>query len=391
MSLSNASIVRLANSQQFQAFHQAKLTKTILQRAIEIQQIPAPTFDEKARAEHVKAFFQKIGLQNVIQDDLFNVYGWLYSDQPKAPTLLISAHTDTVFPHETDLSIRQETNRIYGPGIGDNSLGVAGLLTLAELFSQYDLPRAANICFVANTQEEGLGDLGGIKDALDYLENQIAAGIIIEGMALGRIYHSGIAVKRLKVTVNAPGGHSWLHFGTPSAVHALVKFCASLIDIPVSEDPRTTYNIGLIEGGSSINTIAASASCFLDLRSANAATLATLEESIRDIAARYATEDVQFHFETVGDRPAGAIPDNHPLVKLAIGSHNAIKMNVECESGSTDTNALLARNIPAICVGISYGGGAHTIGEYIEITPIQDGFWQLLLLATATANAVAAW
>ncbi len=393
MSLSNASIVCLSHSTPLKTARGHLDRQRILQRAIDIQQIPAPTFHEDRRAAHVAQAFRHRGLADVQQDDLHNVYGWLPGGDPGAPVLLIAAHTDTVFPSDTDLSVRYDGERVYGPGLGDNSLGVAALLQLAEVFIQTQIPTTARVCFVANSREEGLGDLGGIIGALDYLGAAVKAGIIIEGMALGRVYNAGIAVRRLKVTMHAPGGHSWLHFGQASAIHALMRFGEKLTHLPIADDPRTTFNIGLISGGTSINTIAAEAVCYIDLRSTDSAALSALEQRVSSLAHREAQqrEGIHVDIERVGDRPAGHITPDHPLVRLALDAHQAIGMTAEVEGGSTDANALLARHIPAVCVGVSYGGNAHVVSEYIETGPLVAGMWQLMLLAAAAANGLPAW
>jgi di/tripeptidase len=223
------------------------------------------------------------------------------------------------------------------------------------------------------------------------LGERLKAAIVIEGMALGRIYHAGIAVRRLKVIVTAPGGHSWLHYGEPSAIHQLLQFGAELSRFDLPQNPRTTLNIGLVEGGRSINTIAPCAACYIDLRSEDADALATLENRVRKLAEKHRRPDVAFDIEVVGDRPAGGITLDHPLVRLAIDAHRAIKMPVELERGSTDANALLSQNIPAVCVGVSYGGNAHVLTEYVETSPFEDGLWQLLLLTAAASNGMLAW
>jgi len=389
MSLSNASIVRLTQSTLCLNARQGIQKQHILSRALAIQSIPAPTFDEYQRATYIAGSFRQMGLPRVEIDSLYNVYAWLPAPNPNAPLLLISAHTDTVFPLETNLTTRSSGKRLYGAGIGDNSLGVAALLTLAELFIQHHIPYDANVCFVANTREEGLGNLEGIQRAIAQLAPK--AALVIEGMALGRVYCAGIAVRRYKITVTTPGGHSWLHFGSPSAIHALFQFGAILTQLPLPPQYRSTYNIGIVEGGSSVNTIAAQAACYLDLRSEDLATLDQLEQQVYQLAHDHSTPQVKFGVELVGSRPAGGIPHDHPLVQLAVDSHAAIGMTPELESGSTDANALLAQGIPAVCVGIAYGGNAHTLDEYIETEPIEKGMWQLLLLATATANALVAW
>ena len=389
MSLSNASIVRLGNSTPLLRARESINKEEITQLAIDIQQIAAPTFHEEERGAYVAQAFRDLGLDPVTTDDTGNVLAWMGPDD--APTLLISAHMDTVFPAETDLAIRKEGARIYGPGIGDNSLGVAALLTLARIFNQHDIPRDSSICFAANTREEGLGNLDGMRAVVAGLEGRLKAGIIIEGMALGRIYHAGIAVRRLKVTVTAPGGHSWLHYGEASAIHYLMTYGAELSRFKLPQKPRTTLNIGLVHGGSSINTIAPCATCFIDLRSEDPQVLAELENRVRDLADKHRQPDVSFEFEVVGDRPAGGIEREHPLVQLAVDAHRAINMGVELETGSTDANAVLSQNIPAVCVGVSYGGNAHVLTEYVETGPIEDGLWQMLLLAAAASNGMAAW
>lgn len=389
MSLSNASIVRLANSSPLLRARESIKRKELSQLAITIQQIAAPTFHEQARGEYVIQAFRDLGLKSVTVDAVGNVYGWLGEDN--APALVVSAHMDTVFPKETDLTVREEGTRIHGPGIGDNSLGVAALLMLAQIFSRYEVPHSTALCFVANTREEGLGNLDGMRAVADALGDRLKAAIVIEGMALGRVYHAGIAVRRLKVTISAPGGHSWLHYGEPSAIHHMMQFGAELSRFDLPQEPRTTLNVGLIEGGSSINTIAPCAACYIDLRSEDPGTLADLEGRVRELTRKHRVRDVSFDIEVVGDRPAGRIENEHPLVRLAIDAHHAINMPVELETGSTDANALLGKNIPAVCVGVSYGGNAHVQSEYVETLPFEDGLWQLLLLITAASNGATSW
>lgn len=391
MSLSNASIVRLSNSAILKKAKEHIDQNRIVETAINIQQIAAPTFAEKPRAEYVQSLFHQLGLQNVEMDDVYNVYGWIYGENENAPTLLISAHTDTVFPAATNLKIRREGDLVHGAGLGDNSLGVAGLLGLAEVFKNTTIPHEAHLCFVANSREEGLGDLGGMREVIKKLKHQIKAAIVIEGMALGRIYHAGIGVRRFKLTAHCPGGHSWLHFGSTSAIHSLMEFGSEMLKIQVPISPRTTYNIGLISGGTSVNTIASEASCYIDLRSEDVHALKNLENEVMATAQRLTRDDVRFDFQLVGDRPAGSIASDHPLVRLALDAHEAIQMKTELDGGSTDANIPLSEGIPAVCVGISYGGNAHRLDEYIETNPIEFGMWQLILLTTAASNAISTW
>jgi tripeptide aminopeptidase len=360
----------------------------VIQDAIAIQQIPAPTFEEQRRAEFLRDRFAGAGLQDVQIDDVYNVYGrWPGLDSDR-PAVLVSAHTDTVFPLATDLTIRREGERIFGPGLGDNSLGAAGLLALAESLRQFAIHPAADLWFVADSREEGLGDLGGMRAAWQKLAPRLGAAIVIEGMALGRIYHAGIAVRRLRIVCQAPGGHSWLHFGRPSAIHGLIELGARIVAITPPEQPRTTYNIGLIEGGHSVNSLATSAELYLDMRSETREGLAAFEEQVLSALDSLRQPGLELTSEVVGDRPAGHIDTDHPLVQLAVSALETIGYKPVYETGSTDANALLAKGLPTVTIGLSYGGNAHRLDEYIETGPLADGLWQLLMLATAAAEQV---
>jgi acetylornithine deacetylase/succinyl-diaminopimelate desuccinylase-like protein len=246
-----------------------------LATAIEIQQVPAPTFAERPRSVLVSQRMQALGLHDVEIDELGNVYG-RRPGIAERPALLISAHLDTVFPADTDLSIRYEGERVYGPGIGDNSVGVAGLLRLAEIYQRCDLPTQGDIWFVANVGEEGLGDLRGMRAVVERLRTRIGGVIVIEGCDFGSLHHQAIGVRRFRIEANGPGGHSWGNFGTPSAIHILVRLAARLTELQVPVSPRTTFNIGMISGGTSVNTIAHHASMLLDLRSVSSAVLSDL-------------------------------------------------------------------------------------------------------------------
>ena len=257
-------VTSCAKSAHFHSLAQAIDAQQVMQAAVAIQQIPAPTFDEQRRAEHVRDRFIAAGLRDVSIDALHNAVGRWPGADPARPALLISAHTDTVFPASTDLTVREESGRLYGPGLGDNSLGVAALVALAELFAMHDIHPPADIWLAANSREEGLGNLDGIRAVWNALGARLGAAIVIEGMALGRVYHAGIAVRRLHVVCRAPGGHSWLHFGQPSAVHGLIDLGARILALTPPRKPRTTFNIGLIQGGHSVNSLACEAELYLD-------------------------------------------------------------------------------------------------------------------------------
>lgn len=347
--------------------------RAIARTAIEIQQIPAPTFEEQGRSDEVLRRFQAIGLADASQDELGNVYG-RRAGHSQRPGLLLAAHLDTVFPRGTDLSVRHEANRLYGPGIGDNSLGVAALLRLAAALQAIEAPNDADIWFVADVGEEGLGDLRGMRAAVDRLADRVGAVIAVEGSGFGRVYHRAIAVRRLRIAVHGPGGHSWADYGTPSAIHELVKLAMTLTELSVPAEPRTSLNIGVIQGGTSVNAIAEQASLLLDLRSEEPTTLNALEQAVRQaLQAAPLPPSVEQSVTVVGAREGGAILESHPLPQAAAEALRAVGAAIEWGSGSTDANVPLSRGIPAICIGITTGGNAHRLDEYIELADIPRG------------------
>lgn len=362
------------------------ITDWIIDQAIAIQQIPAPTFHEAARSRYVADQFRALGLEAVSADELNNVYGVLPGQDRSRPGIMISAHTDTVFSIDNDLKISRHEDLIYGPGLGDNSLGVAGMLGLAMALKRQNITPGIDLWFAATTCEEGLGDLGGMKEAFARLQSSICAVINLEGLAFGHIYHSGIAVRRLHITAAASGGHSWLHFGRASAIHGLVNLGAHITSLKPPENPRTTYNIGMIDGGQTINSIATSASLWLDMRSEDRATLETLEQQVREYTAAAAHDDLRFTIEVVGDRPAGTISTEHPLVQGALAALEHVGIRGSLETGSTDANVPLAQGCPAVTIGITRGGNAHRLDEYIETPPIASGIQQLILLALGASH-----
>lgn len=374
--------VRLLDS-----YHLATLAQWVANQAAVIQQIPAPTFMEQQRADYVRGQFAQMGLADVADDAVFNVYGRLPGKYPALPAVMLVAHTDTVFGAETDLTLRRMGDNLHGPGIGDNSMGVAGLLGVLHYLTSRKIELERDIWFVATSCEEGLGDLKGMRAAFERLKPTLAGVINLEGLAFGHVYHAGIAVKRLHITAHTGGGHSWLHFGRASAIHVLMQLGAKISAIKPPERPRTTYNIGVIEGGVSINTIAASASLWLDLRSEQSDALMILERDVRAMIDTLKSDDVRFGIKVVGERPAGYLSPDHPLVQASIEALSYVGVRAVLETGSTDGNISLAGGCPTVTVGISRGGNAHRLDEYAETAPIRDGMLHLLMLVMTASRA----
>jgi len=357
------------------------LTTRLLDLAIAIQQIPAPTFHEAGRAEFVRARFADEGLADVKMDEAGNVYARL-AGCGSEKALVVSAHLDTVFPSSVDLHFERQPERILAPGIGDNSLGVAGLFGLVWALRERSLTLPGDLWLVANVGEEGLGDLRGIRAVVDHFGSGPLAYIALEGMALGQITHRGLGVRRTRVTIRTSGGHSWIDYGQPSAIHELTRLSTRITALELPCTPRTTLNIGIISGGSSVNTIAAEAMLELDLRSEEVETLEALARQVEQIVHAAKKPGVTVEAEMIGQRPAGELPAEHPLVRLAQDCLRAAGVEPHLNTGSTDANLPLSRGLPAVTIGLTTGGRAHTVHEYINLAPLEKGMEQLTRLVS---------
>ncbi len=356
------------------------LTARVLDLAVNLQQIPAPPFGEEQRAAFVRERFQVEGLQHVSIDETGNVYGCLPGLDERSP-LVVSAHLDTVFPFDTDLQVRRESDKIFGPGIGDNSLGLAGLFGLLWALrlragGRPELP--GDVWLVANVGEEGLGDLRGMRAVVDRFGEEPLAYLILEGMALGQIYHRALGVQRYRIMVRTLGGHSWVDYGRPSAIHELARLIQALTEVPVPSKPRSSLNVGVISGGTSVNTIAPDAHLELDLRSEGASALAGLVRQVEQIVKEAEGPGVKVAQELIGQRPAGKLAASHPLVRIAKRALQRQGIQPNLTIGSTDANVPLSRGLPAVTVGISTGFGAHTSNEYVHTQPVGQGLGQLV-------------
>lgn len=361
------------------------LLDRILDLIVAVQQIPAPTFDESKRGQFVSRQFELANLSDVTIDELGNVYatrpGLSRSEKP----ILVSAHLDTVFPHDVDLTVRRTPTEIHGPGIGDNSTAVASLVGLNWLFDEQEIKLATDVIFVANVGEEGLGDLCGMRQVIDKLSDNLRATIVLEGIGLGRVYRQAVGSRRYRVTTRASGGHSWGDFPSPSAIHKLMDIGSALSKLKVPSHPKTTFNIGVIDGGTSINTIAEDASLLLDLRSASPAELENLIIQALAIVKEFDNGQVAVEVEQIGDRPAGSISVEHPLLTLAMSVLESVGIGKPRYAiGSTDANIPLSRNLPAVCIALTNGANAHRHDEYIETGALATGLRQAgMLIANA--------
>lgn len=359
---------------------------------VAIQQVPAPTFEEERRAAHMAERFRSVGVPEVEQDGLHNVYARLPGRDGTRSPLIISAHLDTVFPATTDLSTHRDGHLLYGPGIGDNSTGLAGLVLLAKTLLERQLPHAGDVYLVANVGEEGLGDLRGMRAVVERFGKD-ALYVVVEGGLFGQLTHQAVGVRRYRIEVTAPGGHSWGGFGNASAIHVLGHLITAIDALDVPETPKTTFNVGIVEGGLSVNTIANSARLWLDLRSEEPGALGRLVSQVqailRDKNREHAAAGDGVHIEAVkvGDRPAGAVSRATPIVAAADAALLAVGCpDVRYIVSSTDANIPLSRGFPAVCLGLTQSGNSHRPDEYIDVTHLPAGLGQLLLVALAAAG-----
>jgi acetylornithine deacetylase/succinyl-diaminopimelate desuccinylase-like protein len=336
--------------------------------------VPAPTFDEQARGALVAELLAEAGGPDATTrlDDVGSV---LCRFGPDGPAVVIAAHLDTVFTAEQPLAIVRRDGRISCPGLGDNALGVAALLHLARRLAT--AAPARPVVLAATVGEEGLGDLRGAKHLVETVP--CACFVAVEGQSLNAIEHAAIGSTRYRVTYEGPGGHPWSERGSPSAVHGLATRVAELLT--AAGDPDLVINVGRLQGGTSINTIAAQATLELDLRSGDPATLEAISRRADELLRR-APDGLRATLEVVGRRPSGGIAADHPLLVAARRARVTAGLAPAHEgASSTDANAAYGHGIPAITVGVSTGGNAHRADEYIDETPIAGGLRALTALA----------
>ncbi len=368
----------------------------ILDDQVALSEIPAPPFKEAARAEAVRQRFVAAGLADVRLDGIGNVLGVRRGRSPR-PHIVISAHLDTVFPEGTDVRVTRTGSVLKGPGIGDDARGLAVLIAVAKALSSPSIPLAGTVTFVATVGEEGLGDIRGARHLVNTeLAGTIDAFVSVDGVGLD-VTNVGVGSRRYKVTFAGPGGHSYGAFGTANPIHALGRAVAAVSDLTVPSSPRTTFNVGRIGGGTSVNAIPFEAWFEVDLRSADAAALAALDARFKALIDHAVTAEnarwakpgqVSATLTIVGDRPAGATAESAAIVRAARSATTAIGERLTLREGSTDANAAMYRGIPAITIdGGGSGSGAHALDERFDSTDSWKGTVRAFLLTLLLAGA----
>jgi len=371
---------------------------------LELARIPAPPFGEDSRADWVIERFRAAGLQGVAKDGIGNVIG--LKPGSEQGEVSISAHLDTVFPANTPLNIRQQGARLCGPGISDNASGVIALLTIAEAFMRFDLPHVAPLLFIGNVGEEGEGDLRGMRHVFTASEwkESIRASVVLDGAGCDTIVAEALGSRRFEIEIRGPGGHSWSDFGAPNPILALARAIHLFSQTRVSASPKTTFNIGVIHGGTSVNSIPESASMRVDIRSTSAFEIERLEaelrrcieqgieeEGIRSRAARNSSEPggaLEAEVVLIGNRPGGKLAPNARILQIIRAVDAQLGNTAQVQRASTDANIPISMGREAVAIGAGgSGGGAHTVQEWFDTEGRDLGLQRILLLVLALAGA----
>lgn len=367
----------------------------VTQQQIAITEIPAPEFQESARAAYIARLFTSSGLK-VRTDSAGNVIGERAGASSK-DVILIVAHLDTVFPADTDVHVKTVGNRLEAPGVSDDGAGLAALVATARGLEQSRVKTQMTIALAADVGEEGEGNLRGIRQLVDSYGARLRAVIALDGAGTDYTTTVGLASHRLEIQVTGPGGHSWSDFGAPNPITALARGIVEFSRMRVPSDPRTTFNFGMIEGGTSVNSIPAQASLKVDLRSESSDELAQLEADLRKtfsgaVDAEMAgavpgSEKLNLKFSVIGIRPGGKLPDDSPLLVAIEKVDRYLGNRSRLERSSTDANYPLSLGIPAIAIGGGgQGGGAHSLAEWYDPTGREVGLKRIFLTILAFAG-----
>ncbi len=370
---------------------------------MDVARIPAPPFGETARAAWVGEQFRALGIKEVSKDKIGNVCGFRKGQLDFVVS--VSAHLDTVFPANTPLNIRQQGTKLYGPGISDNAAGVTALLAIAAAFENFSLAHEASLLFIGNVGEEGEGDLRGMRYIFSDSEwkDAIRTSLVLDGAGTDTIVAEALGSRRFEVIVRGPGGHSWSDFGVPNPIVALGRAINLFSQTRVSSSPKTTFNIGVIRGGTSVNSIPESASMRVDIRSSSAAEIDRLdlelrraidqsiqEEETRSAQLRETSHGARLTAEMVpiGNRPGGELNANARALQIARAVDAHLGNTAQIQRASTDANIPISLGREAIALGAGgNGGGAHTLQEWFDPSGRALGLSRILLIALALAGA----
>ena len=372
---------------------------SVTEEQIRITEIPAPPFRESLRGTHLAKLLSDGGLK-VHTDQAGNVIGER-AGSAKGEFVLITAHLDTVFPAGTDVHVRREGSKLWAPGISDNGTGLATLPAIARIMRDAKLETRSSILFVADVGEEGEGNLRGIRKLVEDYRKQLRYVIALDGASIDYVTTAALASRRVEITITGPGGHSWSDFGVPNSIDALARGIALFVKTPAPDSPRTTFNIGSIEGGTSVNSIPARASIKVDLRSEAEPEILKMENALRRAIQSGVDEEMHaardrgmaggaglsIDAKVLGVRPGGELPPNSPLLAAVQAADDYLGNRARMERSSTDANIPLSLGVPAIALGAGgISGGAHSLREWYDPAGREIGMQRALLTLLQVAG-----
>lgn len=354
-----------------------------------ITEIAAPPYKEKVRAEYYLKKMQELGFKDASIDSEGNVIALRKGTGGGPPKLVVAAHLDTVFPEGTDVRVREKDGTVVAPGIGDDARGLVALLSVIKAMNANGLTTVGDIMFVGDVGEEELGNLRGMK-ALFRNHTDIDGFISIDGLGIDQVVNQGTGSHRYEIVFKGPGGHSFQEFGLPSAIHAMGRAIAKIAELKTPSDPKTTFTVGTVHGGTSVNAIAAEARMAVDMRSNSTDELLKLEARLLDLVkqavgeenARWNTDKLTVEIKLIGDRPAGIVAPDSPIVQAALKSVTAVapKLKTRLVGSSTDSNQPMSLGIPAVTIGGGGSGGNwHSLNEWFKPTDAYLGPQRALL------------
>jgi tripeptide aminopeptidase len=393
-------VARIAGAREF---HQVldwlrAHTREIADRQLELTAIPAPPFGEQKRAAWLAERFREAGLKDVKVDELGNVFGVRPGAERGAKYLALSAHIDTVFAEGTRIEVRREGTRLFGPGISDNAAGVSALLGIAMALKASQTRLAMPLVFIGNVGEEGEGDLRGMRHIFSGpWKEKIAYTLVVDGAAVDTVIAQALGSRRFEITVRGAGGHSWSDFGVPNPIVALARAVAKFSAVHVPADPKTTFNIGVIQGGTSVNSIPETARMRVDIRSASPQEIERLENALRQAVsdavqetrpASAGQQPLSYEMKAIGNRPAAELKPDARMLQVIRAVDAQLGNTARIQRASTDANIPLALGMEAIAIGAGgSGGGAHTLHEWYDPTNRDLGFKRIVLTLMTLAGA----
>jgi tripeptide aminopeptidase len=365
------------------------------EQQIRLTEIPAPEFNEARRGEALAEIFAANGFQ-VRTDKIGNVIAERPGSDPKS-VVLLAAHLDTVFPAGTDVRVKRDGARLLAPGIADNGVGLASLVSLAHAIDESRIRTTKTIVLAGDVGEEGEGNLRGMRGLMEAYGSRLSAVIAVDGPSTDHITTQAIASRRFEASVTGPGGHSWSDFGAPNPITAIARGIVQFSGVSIPDDPRSSYNFGTIEGGTSVNSIPSRAAVKVDLRSEDENELARLESALREAmqsgvksetsATKSPGDSLQLAFKSLGTRPAGKLPEDSPLLATIRNVDRYLGNRSRLERSSTDANIPLSMGIPAVALGGGgRGGGSHTLDEWYDPAGRELGLKRLFLTVVSLAG-----